>query len=944
VRTFTEVFRAATGHQPYGYQERIARDGLPDVVQTPAGAGKTGVILAWLWRRLYGPDPGRTPRRLIYALPQRSLTEQVSGQVRAWLANLGLTDEIALYVAMGARWETQGEWRDDLHQPAIVVGTTDVLVSKALLRAFDLPPALFPIDFALTTNGAHWIIDEPQLSPQTTTTLRQLAGFAARLGTAEPFGLTCLSAAAPDELLLTPDNPQIEKAIQILDIERTGALATRLTAVRAVRRLPPDPGDYQAIASAVRDRHRPGTLTLVVTNTVDAAQRVYRQLRDGDARDCTLLHTTLLHSRFRAIERADRVAAATGGFAQPDQLGESTGPGLRADADADVPSEPGPSGGRIVVTTQVLEAGLDLDAALLVTEAAPWPSLIRRAGRCNRSGQRNADAELWWVPPPSPFPYRRQDIDATVRELDWLEGERLTTDDLLARDVPSDRRELAVLRVDDLDRLFDTDTESDPAGNDVNIAPYVLDAEGLDVQVAWATWTPGEDGAPDPEIRVPPAEFRCPVPIGDVAALARGRAVWRFDRQADGWTRVTPQLPSWPRPGEVLLVNAADGGYDAETGFDLAAPGPVADAPGLLTPEEWAERATLVAAEATRAAGGVSDAVADAEEYDPDRRWQSLDEHSEQVRDQAAALLAVLAPSIPPDAARGVILAAYLHDLGKAHEIWQDAICALASDEEQARIAAGRPWAKSGGNGALLFANGVAFRHELASLLLIDGPLAALLAESPDPDLTRYLVLAHHGKLRVQIREHRDPATPPVPPAPPVSAAHAFPPARALPPNGQPSASVIRGLRQGATSAVPPMLGQPATTLTVDLAQFQPGGDRSWTQTVLGLRDRYGPFVLAYLEAVVRISDWRASGGRELPTAASRRLQSNGLRSAPPEWAAGRLWFRRSDPGRRRAREAPGQFGGMARVEDLRLAEGGALPVVPPFQAELDKDANISAT
>jgi CRISPR-associated endonuclease/helicase Cas3 len=61
------------------------------------------------------------------------------------------------------------------------------------------------------------------------------------------------------------------------------------------------------------------------------------------------------------------------------------------------------------------------------------------------------------------------------------------------------------------------------------------------------------------------------------------------------------------------------------------------------------------------------------------------------------------------------------------------------------------------------------------------------------------------------------------------------------------------------------MLGHPATTLTVNLGQFQPGSDHSWTQTVLGLRDRYGPFVLAYLETVVRVADWRASGGRKLP-------------------------------------------------------------------------------
>ena len=63
------------------------------------------------------------------------------------------------------------------------------------------------------------------------------------------------------------------------------------------------------------------------------------------------------------------------------------------------------------------------------------------------------------------------------------------------------------------------------------------------------------------------------------------------------------------------------------------------------------------------------------------------------------------------------------------------------------------------------------------------------------------------------------------------------------------------------------MLGQPATTLTVDLDQFLLDGDNAWTRTVTRLRDRYGPFILAYLETVVRVADWRASGGRDLPTA-----------------------------------------------------------------------------
>ena len=125
----------------------------------------------------------------------------------------------------------------------------------------------------------------------------------------------------------------------------------RLGAERTIRRLDAGPGDYKAIAAAARDRHRPGTLTLVVLNTVEAARAVYKALRGGPA-ECTLLH-----SRFRALERAELMAAVTG---HPDD--------------------------RIVVATQVVEAGIDLSAAVLITEAAPWPSLVQRAGRCNRTG------------------------------------------------------------------------------------------------------------------------------------------------------------------------------------------------------------------------------------------------------------------------------------------------------------------------------------------------------------------------------------------------------------------------------------------------------------------------------------------------------------------------------------------------------------------------------
>ena len=131
-----------------------------------------------------------------------------------------------------------------------------------------------------------------------------------------------------------------------------------------------------------------------------------------------------------------------------------------------------------------------------------------------------------------------------------------------------------------------------------------------------------------------------------------------------------------------------------------------------------------------------------------------------------------------------------------------------------------------------MFAGDVAFRHELASLLLVDGPLRGLVARGVDLDLVRYLVLAHHGRLRVRVSE----------------------------PGAE--GPGLFGLTDGGCWPIPPVLGVDAAELVVDLKQF-PG---AWKATVLSLLERYGLFALAYLEALVRIADWRSSGRNELPT------------------------------------------------------------------------------
>lgn len=89
---FSAFFLRATGYDPYDYQRRLAlSEGPPDLVEVPTGAGKTQAVLAaWLFGRRVR---GRGPRRLVYALPMRTLVEQTVDVARAMRERLGLSDE-----------------------------------------------------------------------------------------------------------------------------------------------------------------------------------------------------------------------------------------------------------------------------------------------------------------------------------------------------------------------------------------------------------------------------------------------------------------------------------------------------------------------------------------------------------------------------------------------------------------------------------------------------------------------------------------------------------------------------------------------------------------------------------------------------------------------------------------------------------------------------------
>jgi CRISPR-associated endonuclease/helicase Cas3 len=171
---FDELFRTAFAEDitPFEYQRRLADDSKykSRLLSVPTGYGKTAaVVLTWLWNRIIKGRPD-WPRRLIYCLPMRTLVEQTRDSVRQWLKNLGDLEwdgkgdhvgEIGVHILMGG--EEQTDWDIYPEHEAILIGTQDMLLSRALNRGYGMSRYRWPMHFGLLNNDALWVMDETQL-------------------------------------------------------------------------------------------------------------------------------------------------------------------------------------------------------------------------------------------------------------------------------------------------------------------------------------------------------------------------------------------------------------------------------------------------------------------------------------------------------------------------------------------------------------------------------------------------------------------------------------------------------------------------------------------------------------------------------------------------------------------------------------------------------------
>jgi CRISPR-associated endonuclease/helicase Cas3 len=148
---------------------------------------------------------------------------------------------------------------------------------------------------------------------------------------------------------------------------------------------------YRQILEWIRENDEFSKVT-VVFNTVADAVRFYDLVKDKNA--------VLLHSRFSESDREKKLKKLQ-----------------------EIKNE----GRYIIVSTQVIEAGVDISSNLFITEIAPANSLIQRLGRFLRYDERSGRVVVWYEGENGKLVgekgrYKVYDYGLTQKTLDWLKS------------------------------------------------------------------------------------------------------------------------------------------------------------------------------------------------------------------------------------------------------------------------------------------------------------------------------------------------------------------------------------------------------------------------------------------------------------------------------------------------------------------------------------------
>ena len=404
-RGFEKLFLQLTGNPPLNWQRRLYEQWLAGdvkaVIDLPTGMGKTMVMAIWL---IAQPENPKLGRRLIYVVDRRTVVDQATDLATAFQEKLG-KNKLTISTLRG-QFADNREWARNPSQPAIIIGTVDMIGSRLLFSGYRSSYKLRPLDTGLLGQDALLILDEAHLSSPFAKLTRAIEEM--NRTSCLPFRVIHMSAtsAAGCAARFTLETSDLTGARDTNPIVRRFGAKKWLTVHEGVT----DANDE--IAKKAAELTKDNSRVVVFVRSPDSATRLAKNLRKRINNKNEPDHVEILTGTMRGLER--------------DELVEE--PIMRRFlAPANRPDE-GPA---VLVSTSAGEVGFDLNADHLVCDAVPLDSMIQRLGRVNRRGDGEAqvhvlvqkEKEAKDDKKKSPFEAASAEAVKALKQLPRLEGE-----------------------------------------------------------------------------------------------------------------------------------------------------------------------------------------------------------------------------------------------------------------------------------------------------------------------------------------------------------------------------------------------------------------------------------------------------------------------------------------------------------------------------------------
>ncbi len=405
---FERCFEQLTGFKPFDWQARLfldwfAQGRLPRACDVPTGLGKTSVMAIWLLARSAGVA---LPRRLVYVVDRRAVVDQATRFAESLKSKApDALDIIQLPVStLRGQFADNREWLQNPAAPGIVVGTIDMIGSRLLFSGYGVSSRMRPFHAGLLGADTLVVLDEAHLCPPFEALLASMVNDE-RLHAAEqarevvpPFRLLPLSATGREEseqvFKLRPE--EVDKTHQPVAHQRFKAEKHLL-----VHLLDEDANLVEALVELAWQRGNEGapSRVLVFCDRRNDATRVKDALDKRLKKEKLPQATELLVGARRVRERE----ALQGWLEQNGFLGDASS----------APETP-----TFLVATSAGEVGVDLDADHLVCDLVAWERMIQRFGRVNRRGgeERSARIDVLALPPKKKASEEEHDIFLSRRD------------------------------------------------------------------------------------------------------------------------------------------------------------------------------------------------------------------------------------------------------------------------------------------------------------------------------------------------------------------------------------------------------------------------------------------------------------------------------------------------------------------------------------------------